>query len=59
MIKPNMLICKEDKNNIDDEKVYEILHHTIENWPDWKKEEYNTNYAVPEYTKKLSISSVH
>jgi hypothetical protein len=55
----NKVICKEDKNNnIEDEKIYEILHHTIENWPDWKKEEYNTNFAVPEYTKKLSIINV-
>lgn len=55
----NKVICKEDKNNNrEDEKIYEILHHTIENWPDWKKEEYNTNFAVPEYTKKLSIINV-
>ena len=49
------MVCNDEKTKLEDEKTYEILHHIIENWPDWKKEEYNTNFAVPEYTKKLSV----
>lgn len=55
MNKVTKLVCNDEKTKLEDEKTYEILHHIIENWPDWKKEEYNTNFAVTEYTKKLSI----
>lgn len=37
------------------EKIYETLHKTIENWPDWKKQEYNDSYTVSGYTKKLTV----
>ena len=45
----------EDKSKLVEEKIYETLHKTIEDWPDWKKQEYNDSYAVSGYTKKLTV----
>ncbi len=44
-------------DKIEDEKTYETIHCIIENWPDWKKEEYNANFAVSEYTERLVVGS--
>ena len=48
MNKSNELNNTKDKRHIEDEKMYETLHRTIGNWPDWGKKEYNTNLAVKE-----------
>lgn len=42
---------KLDKNN----DISRNIRNTLENWQDWKKEEYNNNFAISEYAKKLNL----
>ena len=41
----------------DSEKTYEAIQCIIDSWPDWKKEEYNINFAVSESIDKLTVES--
>lgn len=43
---------KLDKNN----DISRNIRITLESWQDYKKEEYNNNFAISEYAKKLELS---
>lgn len=36
--------------------TYEKVNHTINEWPNWKKEAYNEMFAVSKHAKKVSIN---
>lgn len=43
------------KNKVRIDDLYEKIHETIENWPEWKKQAYNDNFAISNYSRKLNI----
>ncbi|WFA08544.1 hypothetical protein [Tissierella sp. Yu-01] len=52
-------LCELEKVNAEKktmELLHETIHKTIEEWPDWKKQAYNDNFAVSKYSKKLIIN---
>lgn len=49
---------KKGASILENEKLYKTLCQTIEKWPDWKKKEYNDNYAIPNYSKELIINDM-
>mgnify|MGYP000981580859 CR=1 FL=1 len=46
------IITSEKKSN---KGLYDKIYRTIDEWPDWKKQAYNDNFAVSKYSKKLII----
>lgn len=43
-------------NEASKDVVYDKIRKTIDNWPDWKKQAYNDNFAVSKYSEKYVIS---
>lgn len=35
--------------------LHKKIHSTVKGWPDWKKQEYNDNFAVSRFSEKLNI----
>jgi hypothetical protein len=56
----NIMKSLYELEKIDDKKTMEALHEqihkTIEEWPDWKKQAYNDNFAISKYSRKLIIN---
>lgn len=51
-------LCEKKRISIEkksNEGLYEKIYKTIEEWPDWKKQAYNDNFAVSKYSKKFII----
>ena len=51
-------LCEKEKISVEkksNEDLYEKIYKTIEEWPDWKKQAYNDNFAVSKYSKKFII----
>lgn len=46
------IIKKEVQNN---EKVYVDIKNQITNWPEWKKQAFNINFATSAHSKKIEI----
>lgn len=35
--------------------LHERIHRVVMSWPDWKKQEYNDNFAISRFSEKLDI----
>lgn len=42
-------------NKINEKELCKKIHNKIQNWSDWKKKEYNDNFAISPYAKKIII----
>lgn len=45
-----------EESNRHEDELKEKVRNTIREWPNWKKREYNNNFAVSKFACKLDIS---
>lgn len=43
------------KQKVYEGDLHERIHRVVMSWPDWKKQEYNDNFAVSCFSEKLDI----
>lgn len=51
----HQLRLEEKQKKINDDDFFQRVHQVILNWPEWKQEEYNNNFAISPYAKKINI----